>query len=256
MFSTTPLEGLPPRAARFTQQSTGDFDECLWDFGDGSTADECADQRHVYEEPGLFTVTLVVSGWAGSDEYKCRGCVNIFEPVKADFSVSTSTGLPPLLVTFRNLSTGDYDSCLWEFGDGHGSSECTGVTHVYSDLGRYTVKLTVSGDGGRAVKIVRNAVHVQTEPVANFSASPTVGHPPLLVKFADQSTGLHDKCTWDFGDGKPKVEGESASHVYKKVGSYTVTMTASGTAGSDTMVRKNLVVVEPYVSYIPGVLAR
>ena len=33
-------------------------------------------------------------------------------------------------------------------------------------------------------------------------------------------------------------------------------MTASGAAGSDTIVKKDLVVVEPYLSYVPGVLAQ
>ncbi|MFN2138848.1 MAG: PKD domain-containing protein [Candidatus Promineifilaceae bacterium] len=99
-------------------------------------------------------------------------------------------------------------------------------------------------------------MQVQTEPVANFRASTTAGKPPLTVQFQDKSAGTYEKCTWDFGDGAPAEEGESPTHTYRHVGRFTVTMTASGAAGSDTIVKKDLVVVEPYLSYVPGVLAQ
>jgi PKD repeat protein len=52
------------------------------------------------------------------------------------------------LVQFTNLSTGDFDACLWDFGDGFVSSNCGDVSHVYGAAGTYTVTLMVSGPGG------------------------------------------------------------------------------------------------------------
>jgi PKD repeat protein len=68
--------------------------------------------------------------------------------VTADFSAAPTDGIGPLAVDFTNLSTGDFDSCDWEFGDGGTSNDCNDPSHVYTLSGVYTVTLTVSGDGG------------------------------------------------------------------------------------------------------------
>jgi PKD repeat protein len=50
-------------------------------------------------------------------------------------------------VDFTNLSTGDFDSCDWDFGDGGSSTDCNDPSHTYA-VGTYTVTLTVMGNGG------------------------------------------------------------------------------------------------------------
>jgi len=69
-------------------------------------------------------------------------------PVVADFSATPTSGPEPLLVTFTNLSSGEYDTCLWEFGDGDNISDCDDPDHEYISPGVYSVNLTVSGLGG------------------------------------------------------------------------------------------------------------
>jgi PKD repeat protein len=66
---------------------------------------------------------------------------------KADFQATPRAGTAPLTVTFTNASTGIYDTCLWDLGDGESSSDCGGPVHAYA-AGTYTVSLTVSGTGG------------------------------------------------------------------------------------------------------------
>jgi PKD repeat protein len=50
----------------FTNQSTGDYDTCAWDFGDGKSSNKC-DPMHTYKFSGQFTVMLTVSGLGGND---------------------------------------------------------------------------------------------------------------------------------------------------------------------------------------------
>ena len=52
---------------RFTNESTGNYDTCLWDFGDNGTSTQCDDPIHTYTSAGLYTVELTVSGLGGSD---------------------------------------------------------------------------------------------------------------------------------------------------------------------------------------------
>jgi PKD repeat protein len=54
------------RGISFIDQSSGNIDEWLWDFGDGETSDE-QNPRHTYEKGGEYTVTLTVTGPDGTD---------------------------------------------------------------------------------------------------------------------------------------------------------------------------------------------
>lgn len=81
-------------------------------------------------------------------------------------------------------------------------------------------------------------------PVAGFSASPTSGYEPLVVSFTDTSTGTITNRYWDFGDGATtNITGTSIDHTYATDGTYTVALTASGPAGSDTDTQADLITV-------------
>ena len=82
-------------------------------------------------------------------------------------------------------------------------------------------------------------------PVASFSANPLSGSAPLTVIFVSSSTNTttHD---WDFnGDGVLDASGTSVSYTYNDAGSYTVSLTATGPNGVDTLTRTNYVTVSP-----------
>ncbi len=66
-FSATPVAGAPPLVVNFSNNSTGDYSKCLWEFGDDGTSDECHETSHQYENLGAYTVKLTVEGPAGKD---------------------------------------------------------------------------------------------------------------------------------------------------------------------------------------------
>ena len=72
------------------------------------------------------------------------------------------------------------------------------------------------------------------EPNADFTADPVNGAPPLTVTFSDDSTGQIDSWQWDFGDGTPPGNEQNPVHIYQEAGTYTVSLTVTGTGGSDT----------------------
>lgn len=61
-----PQEGIAPLEVRFQDQSSGDIDTYLWDFGDGNTSVE-QHPVHVYGQPGTYTVSLQVANATGDD---------------------------------------------------------------------------------------------------------------------------------------------------------------------------------------------
>jgi PKD repeat protein len=68
-------------------------------------------------------------------------------PPEANFTATPTSGQAPLTVQFTDMSTGNIDSWLWDFGDGATSRERYPF-HTYSYEGTYTVTLTVEGPCG------------------------------------------------------------------------------------------------------------
>src|SRR5947207_14946325 len=73
-------------------------------------------------------------------------------------------------------------------------------------------------------------------PIADFSANPTSGTTPLTVTFTDRSVSGGTPITswaWDFGDGGVSTS-QNPNHIYLVGGTYTVSLTATNSRGSDT----------------------
>ena len=68
---------------------------------------------------------------------------------------------------------------------------------------------------------------------ADFAASSTTGNVPLTVSFTDHSVGGITSWSWDFGDGATSTE-QNPNHTYRTPGTYTVSLTVTGPAGSNT----------------------
>jgi len=79
-------------------------------------------------------------------------------------------------------------------------------------------------------------------PVAAFSATRTSGTVPLSVTFVDASGNIPLSWSWTFGDGETSVE-KNPSHTYIASGTYTVSLTATNTAGSNTVTKSGYITV-------------
>jgi PKD repeat protein len=86
----------------------------------------------------------------------------------------------------------------------------------------------------------RTARYLPAAPGADFSGLPTAGTAPLAVQFADRSSGHPATWLWSFGDGMTSSE-QNPNHEYTAAGLYTVSLTVSNTAGSDTETKTNFV---------------
>jgi PKD repeat protein len=242
-FSGSPTTGPAPLSVQFTNQSSGDYDSCTWNFGDGASATTCTDPSHEYASPGIYQVGLTISGPGGQDAAVKPAYIVAAVPVTADFSGGPTGGITPLTVTFTNLAAGDYDSCLWDFGDSNTSSDCTNPEHVYTVAGSYTVSLTVSGAGGSETATKADYITVNEAGNANFSADPRQGVAPLAVTFTNLSLGDFNSCLWDYGDGGTSQSCADPTHTYTTPGTYTVSLAIDGSGGSGSVTFTNLITV-------------
>ena len=153
-------------------------------------------------------------------------------PPVASFTADVTTGSVPLTVQFTDTSTNTPTSWTWSFGDG-GTSTARNPAHTYTQMGSYTVSLTVSAAGGTDVQNVPGFVQaLPRPPVADFGAMPQRGPAPLKVRFSDASLRA-TTVTWNFGDGTTS-HLRNPTHVFATRGTYQVKMTATNAAGSDT----------------------
>lgn len=112
----------------------------------------------------------------------------------------------------------------------------------WNTLGTYpftagtTYNITITSQPGPtstcadAVKFSAGAV---ATPDADFAADPVTGNAPLAVQFTDLSTGQIGSWLWNFGDGSTSTV-RNPSHTYSASGYYTVSLTISGSWGSNT----------------------
>ena len=67
----------------------------------------------------------------------------------------------------------------------------------------------------------------------DFSSDPLYGNFPLQVTFSNNSMGIINSVTWDFGDGETSNEINPV-HVYKSAGTFNVSLTVIGRNGEIT----------------------
>ncbi|MFV8414992.1 right-handed parallel beta-helix repeat-containing protein, partial [Methanosarcina mazei] len=248
-FSSNVTSGTAPLNVLFTDTSTGSPTTWKWNFGDGTSSTQKS-PTHAYSTAGTYTVTLTVTNSAGSNTATKTNYVTVTTGTTGTKPVlqywgSPRSGIAPLTVTFKDNSSGSPTAWNWSFGDGAYSNEKY-PKHTYTAPGSYTISLTASNAAGsntltKSNYIVVTGTSSQT-PVAAFSASPTAGTAPLSVSFTDSSTGSPTTWKWNFGDGTSSTE-KNPVHTYSTAGSYTVTLTASNTAGSNTATKSSYVTV-------------
>lgn len=150
-FSASPTSGKASLTVNFQDESEGDIESWDWDFGDskGQSSDE--NPSHTYSSAGSYTVTLTIVGPGGEDTKTKTGYINVIEetppPPTACFSYTPGTVYKTQSVQFTSCSAGNITSYKWSFGDGY-TSTSQNPTHSYSQVGTFTVSLTVEGPGG------------------------------------------------------------------------------------------------------------
>lgn len=115
----------------------------------------------------------------------------------ADFVGSPRNGVPPMLVTFSDLSDYNPTSWSWDFGDG-GTSFEQNPTHLYESLGYFTVSLTASNDHGSDIEVKTNYIFLSEEGgcgpyvVGDYNGSGALNVADIVDAYSKLKTGSPD----------------------------------------------------------------
>ena len=165
-----------------------------------------------------------------------------------------------IYLVLRATSTGSTNITVYNSDLGWPSSPSCTVTELlvggspstsYDGSGNLVITCgSVTASTDRVYKVVRSGGGAP--PVANFTGNPTVGAAPLSVAFTDTSTNTPTSWSWTFGDSTTST-AHNPSHSYASTGSYTVTLTATNSYGSDGETKTNYITVgNPPVANFSG----
>ncbi|WP_052292252.1 PKD domain-containing protein [Methanosphaerula palustris] len=240
--------GQAPYPVRFLDQSTGSPTAWKWDFGDNTTSTEQS-PTHIYNQTGAFNVALTASNDQASDTCTQYRCVIVNTVPAANFTANATAGRTPFTVQFTDQSTGA-TGYQWQFGDGTTSTEQNPV-HTYTTPGSYSVMLTVSEPNYGSVYTQKPGyITVTDPPTVGFSANVTAGLAPLAVQFNESTNGSVQYYYWQFGDGGTSFD-QNPVHIYTNAGSYTVSLYAIGSNGTEAKTVDQYITVTSPVTPTP-----
>ena len=171
--------------------------------------------------------------------------------LQAGFSGTPRLGCPPLVVNFKDLSTGNPSSWKWDLGNGT-ISFLQNPTATYFNAGTYNVKLLIKNENGADSVVQTKYIVVNALPVPSFVASDITGCYPLKVHFTDSSkagSGTITGWQWDFGDGTLSTL-QNPVHTYTHSGSFTVVLNVINSNGCSKVYSKS-----SFIKILNGVTA-
>jgi len=140
-----------------------------------------------------------------------------------------------LVIQFQDMSLGNPQSWLWDFGDSTISIEQNPL-HYYNAGGWYNVTLIIGNEPAGCFDSFSSMVYVSDSTVeicqALYSFYPEPQGSPDSFQFNDLSTGAIVSWFWDFGDGTFSQE-QNPLHAFPGPGTFETCLTVTGNNCSD-----------------------
>lgn len=245
-FSCTPTwANCPPLLVLFSDSSSADVDQWLWNFGDGFTSNQ-QNSGHLYTYSHQFNISLIVTNSFGcSDTIFQPDMITVGGP-SGTLSFDPDSACAPATVTFLTDDSATYQF-FWDFGDGtleflnifeNGDS----TSHNYNFPGVYHPQLILEDSLGCSFAVpVEGPVNIDWIK-ANFNLGDAVRCDTASVLFGNTTT-LFFPATyqWSFGDGDSSQQ-VSPTHVFNNSGTYTIALEANSSLGCSSDTIKTLII--------------
>jgi len=239
-FTASVTDGCAPLQVSLTNASTGVI-SCQWVFGN-SNSSTLLNPSTVYNNPGTYTITLIVTGTGGQKD-TATAAINVVSDPIADFTaVINGQCAGTNTVQFTNTSQFSA-SYIWDFGDGS-TSNAINPAHTYTIAGTFAVKLIAVSQYGCQGLVTKNSfVTIHPLPVIAFSTSVTSSC-SITTPFNFTSSGNNISVwNWNFGDGTTSSV-QNPVHQYSATGTYPVSLIVTSSLGcSDTLIKPNYITI-------------
>ena len=264
--------GLFSRTASFSDGDPADSWNATVDYGDGTSGtltlndDKSFDLNHVYNDNGVYTVTVTVQDSAAAtatDSFVVT--VNNVAPtvnVGANGNIDTGAILEPS-GTFSDPGVSDTHTATVDYGDGSGSQSLflSGssfiLNHAFATAGTFTVSVTVTDNNGGSgsdslLVTVVDIVNPDFDPEpSGDTEAPVILNVPADVALIARTRGGYIRLprvlrATDNVDGSILATTDHRSSIYP-VGTTVVTYTATDSSGNTATAIVNVTVTEVVV---------
>jgi len=223
----------------FTDPGTGDTHAILWTFGDGGSFSGALTPTHVYSEPGVFLVTLVVTdddSGVGSDSLTVT-VHNLPPTASAGGPYSGDEGATIPITGTGSDPGGGALSYAWDLnGDGVYTDAFTATTaYSWGEPGVYTVSLRVADSGGLIATASATVTVLNLPPTAS-AGGPYSGNEgatiPITGTASDPGGGILSYA-WDLDRDGQYDDALTATTAYSwgEPGLYTVSLRVTDSGG-------------------------
>ncbi|MEL6561047.1 MAG: PKD domain-containing protein [Bacteroidota bacterium] len=220
----------------FNNSSFGAPEQFIWDFGDGSPAEETTSIRnrsHTYRNETDIDTTFFVTLIAINNCETDTSVLPIVVPpnqVNAFFDTEVLEGCSPFTVRLNSNQISESNNRItWLLGDGTTKTDSLSIQHTYETSGEYFPSLIVeNGCNVDTCNFLTNpecgfAITVLENATASFEAD-------SIVCFGDEVTIVNTSSSdinnfWYFGDGNTFPGVNPGSYRYDSVGEYTISLT-------------------------------
>lgn len=210
---------------------------------------------------GVFGVTGLGTnglggGGGGSSIYSYGGSGLVIlryttPPPNSSFTVNTTGGIMPIVVSFTDTSTISGTSWSWSFknitpGNNTFTQFSTSQNPIYTfNAGNFSIRLNSTNSGGTNTSTQVTYINVSNPgmPVSNFTTNVTSGARPLAVAFTDNTTQYTTSWVWEFNNITGNATwvtfstARNSSWVFNP-GNYSIRHTAANIIGSNVSTRK------------------
>jgi gliding motility-associated-like protein len=219
-----------------------------WDFGDGGTGSIDKDPAaHIYAIPGLYKVTLKITG--------PNGCIDsVFKWIRVrgpigNLTALTGNGCKPYTINMK--VTGSFISTYaWDYSDGtpvNANASDSVVFHTYFNAGKYLPNVILTSPEGCPYTLKAMDTVVVDSAKAAFIYGNSKFCDSGYVSFTNLSKApafSSLKYKWFFGDGSIDSLLNPASHLYNVPGQYDVKLVVYSQYGCvDSVVKLKAVIV-------------
>ena len=144
-FSFNPASGCAPLTVNFTNLSQfADPTTYFWEFGTNQGTSHSVNPTYIYNEPGIYSVTLSASNVTGNTVSITKSAIiEVFPKPIAQFTVRPALVYIPGGRVFLNNQSFGANTYAWNFGDGGTSTEFE-PNYVYNTEGVYDITLTAT----------------------------------------------------------------------------------------------------------------
>ena len=217
--------------------TNGQISNYLWEFGGGDTSQR-KNPSHIYKTTGTYTVRLTVTSSNGCSHKSGGKAIVHPVPVAAYSGINNCANESVVFSNSSSYAGTDAISYEWDFADGN-SSSLENPSHIYSQAGKYSVKLKVKSTLGCEDSSL-TSIEVYELPVAGFNtANFCLGD---ITAFTDNSSignGSVASYSWNLGDGTNATMKDTV-HEYSSIGKYSVELIVTSNEGCLDSTTKDL----------------